>query len=74
MPRRSSDRKPAAVVVREYGRDSLLVWANVLLAPLFGPMGLRVGLQSEARLAARIETDTAAMRNRGCLVAKVETF
>ncbi len=66
--------KPAPVVVREYGRDSLLVWANLLLAPLFGLMGLRVGLQSEARLSARMETDTASMRKRGYLVAKVETF
>jgi hypothetical protein len=61
-------------VVREYGRDSLLVWANLLLAPVFARMGLRVGLQSEERLAARIEADATAMRRRGYLVASVETF
>ncbi len=66
--------EPKPVVVREYGRDSILVWANLLLAPLFAALGLRVGLQSEARLAARIEADTAAMRKRGYLVASVETF
>lgn len=65
---------PKPVVVREYGRDSLLVWANVLLAPLFAALGLRVGLQSEERLAARIEADAAAMRQRGYLVASMETF
>jgi len=61
-------------VVREYGRDSLLVWANLLLAPVFGALGLRVGLQSEQQLAARIERDTAEMRKRGYLVASTETF
>jgi hypothetical protein len=61
-------------VVREYGRDSLLVWANLLLAPLFAALGLRVGIQSEEQLAARIEADTAAMRKRGYLVASAETF
>ena len=67
-------RSPPALVVREYGRDSLLVWANLLLAPLFAALGLRVGLQSDERLAARIEADTAAMRGRGYLVKSVETF
>lgn len=65
---------PKPVVVREYGRDSLLVWANLLLAPLFAALGLRVGVQSEARLAARMEADATAMRQRGYLVASVETF
>ena len=67
-------RSPRAQVVREYGRDSLLVWANLLLAPLFAALGLRVGLRSEERLAAHIEADTAAMRRRGYLVKSVETF
>ncbi len=61
-------------IVREYGRDSLLVWANLLLAPLFAALGLRVGIQSEAQLAARIETDATEMRKRGYLVASVQTF
>lgn len=65
---------PKRTVVREYGRDSLLVWANLLLAPLFAALGLRVGLQSEERLAARMEADATAMRRRGYLVASVETF
>jgi hypothetical protein len=61
-------------VVREYGRDSLLVWANLLLAPVFSALGLRVGIQSEEQLATRIERDIASMRERGYLVASVETF
>jgi hypothetical protein len=65
---------PKGVVVREYGRDSLLVWANLLLAPLFAALGLRIGLQSEDRLAARMEAEASAMRKRGYLVSSVETF
>ncbi len=65
---------PRRVIVREYGRDSMLVWANLLLAPLFTALGLRVGIQSEEQLAARIEADTADMRKRGYLVSSVETF
>jgi hypothetical protein len=61
-------------VTREYGRDSLLVWANLLLAPLFSALNLRVGIQSEERLVARIERDTADMRKRGYFVASVETM
>jgi hypothetical protein len=74
LRRRIPGRTPATVVVREYGRDSLVVWANLLLGPLFAALGIRVGLQSEERLSARIEADAAAMRRRGYLVASVETF
>ena len=62
------------VILREYGRDSLLVWANLLLAPLFAALGVRVGLRSEEQLAAHIEADTAEMRKRGYLISSVETF
>jgi hypothetical protein len=72
--RRLLRRDPPERVVREYGRDSLLVWANLMLAPLFAALGLRVGIQSEEQLAARIEADTAAMRKQGYLVASAETF
>ncbi len=65
---------PRPVIVRDYGRDSLLVWANMLLAPLFAALGLRVGLRSEEQLAARMQADAAAMRRKGYLVASVQTF
>ena len=68
---RRDDRR---VIVREYGRDSILVWANLLLAPLFAALGLRIGLQSEERLIVRIEEDATAMRRRGYLVASTETL
>ena len=72
--RRRLRRDAPKRVVRDYGRDSLLVWANLLLAPLFAALGLRVGIQSEEQLAARIARDTAEMRKQGYLVASTETF
>ena len=65
--------RPAAkpVIVRDYGRDSMLVWANLLLAPIFARLGLRVGIQSEEKLRARIEADSTVMRRRGYFVASV---
>jgi hypothetical protein len=62
------------VVVRDCGRDSVLVWANLLLAPLVAALGLRVGIVSEERRAARIEADTARLRQRGYLVSSVQSF
>jgi hypothetical protein len=67
--RNVSDR----VVVKEYGRDSLLVGVNLLLAPLFALLGMRVGLQSEEKIASRIQSDTDAMRKKGYLVSSVQT-
>ena len=66
--------QPKGVVVRDYGRDSLLVWANLLLAPLFAALGIRIGFQSDERLLARIEADTATMQQRGYSVSSIETF
>jgi hypothetical protein len=65
---------PERIIVRDYGRDSLFVWGNLLFAPLFAALGRRVGLQSEDQLAARIDADTAEMRARGYLVASAQTF
>ena len=65
--------EPKRIIVREYGRDSLLVWANLLLAPLFAALGLRVGIH-EDQLAARIESDAAAMRTKGYLVVSTQIF
>jgi hypothetical protein len=68
----SSEPKPR--VVREYGRDSLLVWVNLLVAAIFASTGRRVGLRSDEQLAARMEADAAAMRKKGYLVASVQEF
>ena len=72
--RRLGRSGPELVIVREYGRDSLLVWVNVLLAPVLAALGRRVGLQSEERLVARIEADATEMRKRGYFVTKTERF
>ncbi len=74
-PGRPSPRsRPKPTVVREYGRDSLIVWANLLLGPMMAALGLRVGLRSEERLAERMAEDAAAMRKKGYLIASTETF
>jgi hypothetical protein len=70
--RRRTGAKP--VIVRDYGRDSVIVWANLVLAPLLALLGLRVGIRSEERLRAKIEADSTAMRRRGYFVASIETF
>lgn len=62
------------MIVRSYGRDSLLLWANFLFAPLLAAFGRRVGLQSEEQLAARMQDDAAKFRKQGYLVASVERF
>lgn len=67
-------RPQPRVIVRDYGRDSLLVWSNLLLAPILARLGLRVGLTSEEKLIARIEADATSMRQRGYFVASTETF
>ena len=66
--------QPERVIVREYGRDSLLVWANIVLAPLFAALGLRLGLRSDERVARLMEEDVTRMRRRGYLVSSIETF
>ena len=66
-----SQLKP--MVVRDYGRDSLLVWANLLLAPLLAHSGYEPATVSEDRLAANIEADAAAMRKKGYLVTSTQT-
>jgi len=65
---------PPRVIVKDYGRDSLLIWGNLLLAPLFARLGLRVGLRSEEQISALIQADATAMRKKGYLVASVQTF
>lgn len=62
------------VIARAYGRDGVLAWVNLLPASLFPPLGLRVGLKSKDRLAARMEDDAAAMRRKGYPVKSIETF
>jgi hypothetical protein len=74
LPRLFGSSEPKPTVVRDYGRDSLLVWANLLVAALFAASGRRVGLQSDEQLAARMEADAAAMRKQGYLVASVQEF
>lgn len=66
--------KPKRVVVKSYGRDSLLLWVNPLIASLLVSMGLRVGLRSDAEVLDRMEKDALAMGERGYRVAASDQF
>jgi hypothetical protein len=62
------------VVTRSYGRDSLLLAVNPVLAGIAAALGLRVGLKSAAQVEADMERDAKAMRKRGYAVDRAEEF
>ena len=62
--------EPPALVVRSYGRDSLLLWLSPLLALVQSMLGLRIGLRSRAEVLERMERDVLAMQARGYRVAE----
>ena len=51
--------------MREYGRDSLLIWLNPFFSALETSLGLRVGLRSDNEVLARMQKDVLAMERRG---------
>ena len=65
---------PARTVVKSYGRDSLLVWINPLLAAIQASLGLRVGLRSQADVVDRMQADVLAMADRGYRVVSSEEY
>jgi hypothetical protein len=64
--------KPKRTIVKDYGRDTFLVAANLLLAPVVAALGLRVGLLSEADVRDRMERDSLRMAERGYRVAAAD--
>jgi hypothetical protein len=59
-------------VVKAYGRDSLLVWLNPLVAALESSLGLRIGWRSDAEVLDRMQKDVSAMEGRGYRVVASE--
>jgi hypothetical protein len=59
-------------VVRSYGRDSLLVLLNPIIAALQATVGLRVGLRSDAEVLQEMELDAQKMQQRGYRVASAD--
>ncbi len=64
--------KPKRTIVKDYGRDTFLVAANLLIAPVVAALGLRVGLWSEADVRDRMEKDSLRMAERGYRVASAD--
>ena len=65
---------PPRIVVKAYGRDSLLVWMNLLLPALQASLGLRVGLRSDAEVLAGMQKDVLAMAERGYRVVASDEY
>ncbi len=66
--------EPQRTLVKYYGRDTLLMSANLLLAPLMSAFGLRPGLRSEADVLDRMEKDALRMADAGYEVASIDRF
>ena len=65
---------PARMVVKSYGRDSLLLWINPLLSAVQTSLGLRVGLRSQAEVLDRMQKDVLVMADRGYRVVSSDEY
>ncbi len=66
--------KRRRVVVRSYGRDSLLGLVNPLLALIVRTFGLQLRLSSEDHVLREMERDQVAMIRGGYRIAASERF
>jgi hypothetical protein len=66
--------KPKRIVVKAYGRDSLLGLLSPLLGMFMASLGLRVRLKPEAVVLAEMEKDAEVMRKRGYRIASAEHY
>ncbi len=66
--------KRRRVVVRSYGRDSLLGLVNPLLALIVRTFGLQLRLRSEDRVLLEMERDQVAMIRQGYRIVASEQF
>ena len=65
---------PRRVVVRTYGRDSLVGLLNPLLALMVRAFGMQLRFRSEDQVRLEMERDAIAMIRRGYRVASSEQF
>jgi hypothetical protein len=65
---------PRRVVVRTYGRDSLVGLLNPLLTLMVRYFGMQLRFRSEEQVALEMERDAVAMIRRGYRVASSEQF
>lgn len=65
---------PKPIVVKSYGRDSLLALANPLLTLLMRTLGLQVRVKSEDQVEREMERGAQEMFARGYRIARTEQF
>jgi len=65
---------PRPLVVRTYGRDSLIGLLSPLLALMVRAFGLQLRLSSEDQVRLEMERDAVAMTRKGYRVASSEQF
>jgi hypothetical protein len=66
-------RQPRTVV-KSYGRDSLVLWLNPLVAAVQASLGMRVGIRSEAEVLDAMEKDALKMAERGYRVSTADRY
>jgi hypothetical protein len=62
------------LVVKTFGRDSLLVWLNPFISALQAAMGLRIGIRSDAELLQRMDEDAMEMAKEGYRVVSADRY
>ena len=65
---------PRRVVVRTYGRDSLVGLLNPLLTLMVRAFGMQLRFRSEDQVRLEMERDAVAMIRKGYRVASSEQF
>jgi hypothetical protein len=65
---------PRRLVVRTYGRDSLIGLLSPLLALVVRAFGMQLRLNSEDQVRLEMEQDAVAMTRKGYRVASSEQF
>jgi hypothetical protein len=62
------------LVVKTFGRDSLLVWLNPFISALQAAVGFRIGFRSDAELLQKMEEDAVEMAKDGYRVASADRY
>jgi len=63
-----------SAVVKDDGRDTFLIAANLLVAPIMAALGRRIGLRSEADVLERMQQDALRMQAKGYEVVSADRY
>jgi hypothetical protein len=67
-------RSRSRLVIKTFGRDSLLVWLNPFLSALQAAVGFRIGFRSDADLLQKMEEDALDMAKDGYRVVSTDRY